>query len=149
MKITDQQLLQAIWRLQLKQLSYRVLDHFVGERYATRKDDEFSQFHSSYMHSGLGKLITSELSDSQRRIRIKRLIASGHIYQCSTGGSFCIQTQQATEAFRAARQFWLSKGVPVFVYQTVEPVPMNKELLKALELQCEAHLVESFGEYQA
>lgn len=149
MKITDQQLLQAIWSLQLKQLSYRVLDHFVGARYATRKDDESSQFHSSYMHSGLGKLITSELSDSQRRLRIKRLIAAGHVYQCPTGGSFCIQTQQATEAFRAAREFWLSKGVPVFVYQTVEPVSINKELLKALELQCEAHLIELFGEYQA
>lgn len=149
MKITDQQLLQAIWRLQLKQLAYRVLNHYVGDCYATREDDEFHQFHSSYMHSNMGKLITSELSDSQRRIRIKRLIAAGHVYQCRTGGSFCIQTQQATEAFRAARQFWLGKGVPVFVYQTVEPVPMNKELLKAFELQCEAHLVERFGEYTA
>lgn len=149
MKITDQQLLQAIWRLQLKQLAYRVLDHFVGGRYATVQDDDFHQFHSSYLYSSLGKLITTELSDSQRRIRIKRLIAAGHVYQCYNGGSFCIKTQQATDAFRAAREFWLSKGVPVFVYQTVEPVPMNKELLKALEQQCEAHLVELFGEYQA
>lgn len=149
MKITDQQLMQEIWRLQLKQLAYRVLDHYVGERYATKKDDEHDLFHSSYMHGGLGKLITSELSDSQRRIRIKRLIASGKICCPRIGGSFFISTLQAIEAFQAARQFWLDKGVPVFVYQQVEPVPLNKEVLLCWQAQCEAHLVNLFGELAA
>jgi|GEM_PF-5837287 len=145
MKVTDQQLMQAIWRLQLRQLASRVLDQFVGGCYATRKDDEFYQFHSSYMHGGM---VNTDLSDSQRRIRIKRLIASGHLYQ-NNCRSFCIQTHQAAEAFQAARQFWLNKGVPVFIYKQVEPVPLNKEVLLAWQQQCEAYLVKLFGELAA
>jgi hypothetical protein len=146
MKITDQQLMQAIWHMQLKQLASRVLDRYVGGCYATREDDDFNQFHSSYMH---GTMVITELSDSQRRIRIKRLIAAGYIYQTRTSRSFCIQTPQATQAFQAARQFFLDKGVPVFVYKQVEPVPLNKEVLKCWQDQCEAHLINLFGELTA
>lgn len=144
MKITDQQLMQAIWRLQLKQLASRVLDHYVGGRYATREDDHFHMFHSSYMH---GTMVITALSESQRRVRVKRLIASGQLYE--NGRCFCIQTPQAGEAFRAARQFFLDKGVPVFVYKQVEPVPLSKETLQCWQDQCEDHLISLFGELAA
>jgi hypothetical protein len=146
MKITDQQLMQAIWRLQLKQLASRVLDHYVGGRYATREDDHTSMFYSSYVY---GTMVITALSDSQRRVRIKRLITAGYIYQSTTGGSFCIQSPQATQAFQAARQFWLDKGVPVFVYKQVEPVPLSKETLQCWQDECEDHLISLFGEWAA
>ena len=146
MKLTDDQLMKAIWLYQLKRMAKGVVHHYVGQRYATSDSSDGSFYHSSYMWAGESALITTELAASQRRVRIKKLIKQGRLHQQHNDRTFFINSVAAREAFEAARQFWINAGIPVWVYQKVDPVPLTEAKRLSLELSCAEHLVKHFGE---
>lgn len=146
MKITDNQLMKAIWLYQLKRMAKGVVHNYVGQCYATAGNADSDFYFSSYMWAGESALITTELAESQRRVRIKRLLEEGRLHRRHNDRSFFIGTDVAREAFEAARQFWINSGVPVFIYQKVDPVPLTELRRLSLEQSCAEHLIKLFGE---
>lgn len=149
MKITDDQLMKAIWLYQLKRMAKGVVDHYVGQSFATRESSDSNFYYSSYMYFGETKNIHTELATSQRRVRVKRLIQQGRLHQQGNDSCFYFNNQAGREAFEAARQFWINSGVPVRVYQKVAPVPLTELRRLSLEQSCAEYLIKLFGEVAA
>lgn len=151
MKMTDDELIQAIWLYQLKQMAKRVITNFVGGRYAVNdadKAERFSHFfYSSYMWGGELANITTRLSETQRRKRVYKLIELGRLQKHDR--SFHIDSPAARDAYESARQFWLSKGVPVFVYEVTPPVPLSESERLTIESECADFLLSKYGEVAA
>ncbi|WP_027858399.1 hypothetical protein [Marinobacterium jannaschii] len=114
MKISDKELLDAVWENQLRLLSRTVLHKYMGGSYGLACGDDFWFYASSSEHIVSRQRVTDLISKKHLRSRIVSLINEGKIH--SPNGDrvlgFCIDSDLAREAFSAAREFWLSKGVP-------------------------------------
>jgi hypothetical protein len=149
MKITDDQLLRLFWVAQLNKLASGVLSNYVGGRSAVN-DAKGSDFeYASSLCRGSAAKITSEIGRNQILARMTRLVASkkleGRFYG-SCLGSFWISSDIAIEAFLAARQWWLIRGVPTGF--CTEKQGMRTVLvpeLKRMKDECQEYLVNEFG----
>lgn len=153
MKIHDDALIQAIWTLQLKCLSRDVLHHYVGGKYGLVDESWFliaSDIHTCERH-----LITPKLGKQQIYKRLRKLIEQKYVSWAHKPNTFFIDTVQAKEAFTAAREFWLSKGVPEGFTTTKvigrttccaesRCVPLDKAEYVKLVDECFEHLQSQF-----
>ena len=155
MKITDDQLMKAIWLYQLKRMAKGVVDHYFGQRFAVKGSSDSDLYFSSYIHFGETAQINVELSEnqrlgaSQRRVRIKRLIQQGKLHQEHNDRSFYIKTSQSREAFEYARDFWIKSGVPAFKSGTATPVPLAEIKRLGIAMSCFEQLLDWYGELEA
>lgn len=123
MKITDEQLLDAIWENQLRILPKGVLNNYIGGSVNVCCDERNWHVYSSEEHRMSMERITNKIGRKQLISRIRSLIKNGSLY-CSMSDykglftTFMIDNKKALEAFKAARQFWLDKGVPTGYYKT-------------------------------
>lgn len=113
MKITDEQLMKAIWLNQLKRTARGVIDKYAGGRYGLGPKSDTNFFFSCSEHIISRDRITKIISNQQLRNRIKSLINSGKIHSCygDTLLTFCINTPDAHKAYEKAREVWKYFGL--------------------------------------
>lgn len=113
-KITDDELMLAIWKNQLRRLATGVLHHYIGGEYGLVNDDRYWYLAASSEHILNRHRVTDVVTKMHLRKRIVDLIQKGRVH--SPYGedvlTFCVDCGDAKRAFEDARDFWLSKGVP-------------------------------------
>ena len=110
MKLSYDALVQAIWTYQLKTLSKHVLHRYVGGGHGVVDEGWF--LNASGIHTCERGLITDKLGKQQMFKRVRELIEDKYVSWAHKPNTFFLDTKQAKAAFTAAREFWLSKGVP-------------------------------------
>ncbi|WP_337843548.1 hypothetical protein [Rheinheimera sp.] len=110
MKLYDEPLLQLIFERQLVEIANRTLHHYVGGEYAVCGDTEFNFNLASYIAQRVR--ITDIISSHQLLSRLKRFHERGMLAYVGRPYQFFFPTEQARQAFRFARQFYLNQGVP-------------------------------------
>jgi len=150
-KITDNELLQAIWENQLRRLSTAVVHRYIGGTFGICMNNQFWYQAASSEHVRSRHRIQTPIGPGQLRTRLRALANARRIATDfhQTYGSFLtfyIDTLTALQAFNDARQFWLDNGVPEGQRdgkQNTAPVPE----LDALAEQCAAMLLEKHPTY--
>jgi hypothetical protein len=112
MKIHSDALVQAIWTMQLKKLSYKTLHKYVGDRFGLVPNEDTWYINASDIHVCERHLITDKLGKQQAYKRVRKLIEEKYLSWGYRDLTFFINTTQAKAAFVVSRDFWLSKGVP-------------------------------------
>ncbi|MCH7421260.1 hypothetical protein [Shewanella sp. MM_2022_3] len=114
MKITDEELMQRIWQMQLRTVTTGVLDCYAGNagrEYAVsgaKCDSEF--LYASSMMLFNREQLTNVICKSQLLFRLRDLARQKLIKMDSR--TFRIDNHEAREAYQLARQWWLDHGVP-------------------------------------
>lgn len=118
MKVTDDELMLAIFERHLERIPYQMLNHFVGGCYGLC-DLEIEQYgigHLFYITATEREAINVKLSYSHMLNRIKDLIAKGKLKaRFTVDGSlnyFFIDSPNMINAIGIAYEFWLNAGVP-------------------------------------
>lgn len=143
MKIHSDALTQAIWTLQLKQLSSDVLQRYVGDKYGLVPNDDTWYKNASDIHLCERQKITDKLGKQQILKRVRKLIDEKYIAWAHQNLTFFIDTKQARKAFVVARDFWLSKGIPEgFGDKGMRCVSLDNH--QHLVNECFEHLQEQF-----
>ena len=140
MKLYDEPLLQFIWERQLVEVSNRVLHHYVGGEYCVCSDNEFWFNASAFIANRTN--ITKELRREQLLVRLKRFYDRGMLSYYGRHYQYFLPTEQARDAFRFARQFYLNQGVPV----SDGNGPISKKIsnVESLRAACHQALVSRF-----
>lgn len=133
MKLYDEPLLQLIWERQLVEVSNRVLHHYVGGEYCVCSDNEF-WFNASAFIANRSN-ITKVLSKEQLLVRLKRFHDRGMLSYYGRPYQYFMPTEQAHDAFRFARQFYLDNGVP----EASGNGPISKKISNVESLRAECH----------
>ena len=146
MKVPDTEILQAIWRAQVKKTANGVICNYVGGGKALNGSD--SQRYAQGLHMISRRAWGVPLGYAQLRRRIIALIKSSPLPWGSdfNGATFWINDQRAKDVFEFARQWWRDQGVPEgFDEQRkrMRTVQVN-EFGEKVE-QLEAELLERFG----
>jgi hypothetical protein len=153
MKISDDELLAAIWLRQIRQLSTTVIDRYVGDSINVCSDDEHNFFFSSHQSITSRHLVTDKIGKQQLLKRLRWLRDMEKI-KMNRSESFYIDNDDAKAAFHDARQWWLNNGVPTgYSKYTMES---GRESTRANTIQvdnweevakeCETMLLQKYGE---
>ncbi|MGI2079205.1 hypothetical protein [Shewanella putrefaciens] len=111
MKITDEELMQCIWQMQLRNMVVGLLIHYVGNRYGVTAEKIGSDLClSSRMSIVQRQHLTNVICKEQLLFRLRDLARQKLIKMDSC--TFHIDNHEAHEAFKLARQWWLDNGVP-------------------------------------
>ena len=157
MKITDEELLKAIWTNQLRLLSTEVLQNYIGGSVGVCGDRDEDYKYSSYEHIRSRCRITDKIGSQQLLKRLRELKSKNLIEtymaiwrQPESFLCFMIKNDKSLEAFKSARQFWLDKGVPTG-YSTLDDgrgcANSTKDVVvDSLLPECEKMLMEKYGE---
>ena len=113
MKVTDAEILRAIWLSQVKRTAKGVIDNYVGGNKGLKgdrdQDRHFAQYQSMISRGNLG----IPLSNGQLARRLKALIGShGLKWRDGRQSSYEFMIDTATDVFRFAREWWAARGVP-------------------------------------
>lgn len=113
MKVTDAEILQAIWRAQVKKTARGVVDNYIGGTKGLKRDSEQDRHYSQYQCMiGRGNLGIA-LGKGQLARRLKALIGGENLqWQGSPGHVYEFRTEAAMDVFRFARIWWAGHGVP-------------------------------------
>lgn len=113
MKVTDAEILQAIWRAQVKKTARGVIDNYIGGTNGLKRDSEQDRHYAQYQHMiGRGNLGIA-LGKGQLARRLKALIGGENLqWQGSPGHVYEFRTEAAMDVFRFARIWWAGHGVP-------------------------------------
>lgn len=137
MKMTDEQLLAAIWLLQIRVTAGHVLHRHPQGRYSVVYESWFVM--SSSIHIMERDRITPLLKRQQLLKRIRSLFQQGSI--SSEYGSrlltFYISNDKALQVFLAARQWWTDKGI--------DDLTLTEAEHKTMLADAENHLLNLFG----
>lgn len=146
MRITDVELLEAIWQNQLRRLSRAVLSKYLGGRYGLVDDADFWYKSASSEHRISRSNITEEIGSQQLLKRLRELHKKGLLSTSHAGFlTFYIAGNNAEEAFKEARQWWKNKGVPEGIEDgACRTTPMDENTVKELSLECCQHLQTHF-----
>lgn len=154
MKITDKELLDAIWTNQLRLLSKEVLDNYIGGSISVCGESEFDYIHTSSEHRMRRDNVTKKISFKHLSSRLQKLASNGHISRDTYSDhlilTFMIPGEKAREAFKAARQFWLDHGVPTG-YSKLKDDRSCANTTKDVDVdsllpECEKMLMEKYDE---
>ncbi|BBB29338.1 hypothetical protein [Neptunomonas japonica] len=147
MKITDENLLNAVWENQMRLLAKGVLHKYNGGFYGVVCDDEYWLFASMAEHMASRQRITDLIKKPHLRSRIARLILEKKIYSVYGKSllTFCINSDHAKAAFKDARQFWLSSGVPEG-YSEGKANVVSLPYFDVLADECESMLINKYGQ---
>jgi len=116
MKVTDEEILQAIWRAQVKKTANGVITNYVGggKALSGSGSGSGSQRYAQGLHMISRRAGGVPLSYAQLRRRTLALIKGSSIpWRTDFNGSIIwIDDQRAKDVFEFARQWWRDKGVP-------------------------------------
>jgi len=114
LKISDDELLQAIWIAQLKRVALGVLENYIGGTYGVCDDREFDFEHSTSLHRCNRECITDRISKAHMLGRIRKLCQEKRIKSHYGDDllTFGFTNAQMRAAFDYSRKFWLDNGVP-------------------------------------
>lgn len=152
MKITDDELLHALWLNQLKNLSSGVLVNYVGGKSGLVGDNHTEFVFANDQHIRWREDITDRLSGQQLLKRIRKLAEQEKVK--STGGrrvlTFYIDSPAAREAFKAARLWWSEQGVPEGYGKHPDGRSYAKTIklnnLDALKAECAQYLLANWSD---
>ena len=147
MKVTDAEILKAIWLAQIKRTAKGVIDNYIGGGKGLKNDSEqdrhFAQYQSMISRGNLGL----PLSNGQLARRLKSLIGShGLKWRDGQSNSYEFMTDAATDVFRFARNWWAERGVPSGfddINKRMRTVRLSD--YDSLADQLELELLERFG----
>lgn len=118
MKVTDDELLLAIFERHLERMPSQIVNHFVGRQYGLRDLQIETQGVGSlfYITATERNQINVKLSHSHKLSRIKDLVAKGklkaRLLADDSLNFFYLDTPAMINAIGATYEFWLKKGVP-------------------------------------
>lgn len=152
MKITDDELLHAIWLNQLDGLSSSVLCNYIGGGVSLDGADDYDFEHASGEHVCSRQRVTMAIGRQQLLKRLRGLVASGKLV--SPYGkqllTFHIDSPAAREAFAAARQWWRERGVPEGYGKHPDGRSYAKTVkldnLEALKAECAQYLLDNWSD---
>lgn len=117
MKVTDDQIVSAIWATILKELPRQATHNFIGGKFGICRDDDFwarscTDLCTVWRKKWMGGL----LSESQSLRRIKLLTESGRVFRESrgrSGASFHIwlDVDMSTRAFKRCLELLRERGL--------------------------------------
>ncbi|RBL69834.1 hypothetical protein C3E98_019270 [Pseudomonas sp. MWU13-2625] len=149
MKVTDEEILQAIWRAQVKKTANGVITNYVGGGKALSGSD--SQRYAQGLHMISRRAWGVPLSYAQLRRRTLTLIKARSIpwHTGFNGSIIWIDDQRAKAVFEFARQWWRDQGVP-------EGFDEQRKRMRTVQVdefgekveQLEAELLERFGKLE-
>ena len=150
MKVADAEILQAIWRAQVKRTARGVIDNYVGGIKGIRSDSEQDRHYSQYL-SMVGRVALGlPLSKGQLARRLKALIGGESVqWRGYPGNAYELRTDAAMAVFCFARQWWEQRGVPSGFDECkkcMRKVRLNN--YESLAAQLEQELLERFGSLQ-
>jgi hypothetical protein len=113
MKITEGELLQSVWDLQIKNASEDVLHRYTNGGHGVAKNDIFWLSSSTSVHICSRHKITNLIGKQQIFKRIRKMISKGSIEWKHKDCTFGIKNNELNKSlFEDARNFWLKLGVP-------------------------------------
>ena len=147
MKVTDAEILQAIWRTQVKRTARGVITNYGGgSKGLTGESDQdrhYAQYQSMISRGNLG----IQLSNGQLARRLKALIGGYNLQwrgPACNAYEFC--TEAAMEVFHFARNWWKGHGVPSGFDQINKRMrTMRLDNYDDLAAQLEQELLERYG----
>lgn len=143
MKIWNDELIHKVWLAQLKKISRCVCDRYIGGGIGVCRKENYQR--CSSIHIIERQKITDKIGAQQLRKRIIDLIDDGFLIWTYRDLTFMIDTEQAKEAFEAARQFMLSKGVPCgWDDENKRMRTVRVGDAEALFSECHEHLIGNF-----
>ena len=147
MKVTDAEILRAIWLAQVKRTARGVITNYVGGSKGltgdTDQDRHYSQYQSMISRGGLG----IQLSNGQLARRLKVLIDGKNLHWCGRpGNAYEFRTDAAMDVFRFARNWWAERGVPTGFDSDKKCMRTARVSdYESLAAQLEQELLEQFG----
>lgn len=114
-KITDNEILQHIWKKTLLNISNKTLIRYIGNKAGTYVFDKLTQNDIEYLSltSTVECFKGSGISQSQFRKRVKKLIEDGFLLKrLNSNNAFIINTLELEDAVFDAVEFWKSNGIP-------------------------------------
>jgi len=147
MKVTDAEILRAIWLTQVKRTAKGVITNYVGGSKGLTGDSDqdrhFAQYQSMISRGNLG----IPLSNGQLARRLKALIDGKTLHwNGRPGNAYEFRTEASMNVFRFARNWWAERGVPSGFDQ------VNKRMrtirlsdYESLAAQLEQELLDRFG----
>ncbi|MCG9964578.1 hypothetical protein [Shewanella cutis] len=145
MKITDEELMQCIWQMQLRTMVVGMLIYYVGNRYGVIAEKIGSGLCSTSRMSIVQRQhLTNAICKNQLLFRLRDLARQKLIKMDSF--SFYIDSHEAHEAYQLARQWWIDNGVPTG-YDSERNCMLCVELpnYNTMVEQCLAHLNHHFS----
>lgn len=145
-KVSDEELLNAIWLLQVRKTAKGCINNYFGGLSGLKSDS--SRRYASDIHLVCDRhQIDVDLSSGHLRKRLIQLIDGGFLQWGTRKCTFWIDSEKAKEVFDYAVSWWQSKGVPSGYDQDKKSMRCEKiegfdELVKELEEE----LVYVFGE---
>ncbi|KJH75314.1 hypothetical protein [Pseudomonas sp. ES3-33] len=147
MKVTDAEILQAVWLAQVRRTARGVITNYVGGSKGLTgerdQDRHFAQYQSMISRGGLG----IQLSKGQLARRLKALIDGDTLHWCGRpGNAYEFRTETAMAVFRYARNWWADRGVPSGfdeVNKRMRTIRLSD--YDKLAVQLEQELLERFG----
>jgi hypothetical protein len=113
MKITESELLQAVWELQIKNVSSDVLHKYVNGGHSVVVNEWFWRSSSTAVHICSRQKLTNLIGKQQILKRLRTMIFEGSIEWKHKGCTFGIKNDYLNQSlFEDARNFWLELGVP-------------------------------------
>lgn len=112
MKVTDNEILKAVWREQLKKTAHGVIDNYVGGVKGLKDPRSQGFAQSLYMISR--QQLDVPLSKGHLANRLKTLVGAAGTLQWEgrSGNAYRFTGYGADEAFSYALNWWQKQGVP-------------------------------------
>lgn len=112
MKVSDADILKAIWREQVKRTARGVIENYVGERKGLRSESSKRYSQALYMIGRAG--LNVPLSKGHLGKRLKQLIGTveGLEWFGRPGNSYQFVGERPDEVFTYAWHWWSARGVP-------------------------------------
>jgi len=147
MKVTDAEILRAIWLAQVKRTAKGVITNYVGGSKGLTgdrdQDRHFAQYQSMISRGNLG----IPLGNGQLARRLKSLIGQhGLKWRDGRSSSYEFMTDAAMDVFRFARNWWAERGVPSGfdeINKRMRTIRLSD--YESLAEQLEQELLERFG----
>lgn len=146
MKVSDDELMSAVWRQMVRATARGSIDHYVGNRKGIR--DESMRCYAQDIHIVSRHVLAVTLSLGHLRKRLVRLIESGRCKWVVHGCTFWIDDARAKEVFEYSSDWWAKAGVPEGFDQERKACRCRVvEGYDYLADQLESELMDIFGSY--
>lgn len=143
MKVTDEQILDAVWRGQVSLLKHGIFHNYFGGQHALTRVDSFSMAHSCYISTpSMKNFVDVDLSQSQLKRRINRLVEKGELVTLSGPTSygtynFNLPSDVMWPLFSFAHNFMREKGIT--------DKPQHWPFIKEWKEELEAEIIAKFS----
>lgn len=147
-KVTDEELLAAVWRKQIEATARGAISKYVGSRFGLA--GESLRRYGQDCHIISRERLGIPLSAGHLRKRIVRLIDQGRMAWVTHDCTFWIDCPHLQAAYQHATRWWEAKGVPGGFDEerkAMRCVPLDN--FESLVTQLKSELLSIFGEYES